>query len=116
MVKNSRQPLLYVLHSSKLYGTERVALDTAQGLADEFDPILFGPPGPAMDEAERLGFQARRFRGAKQFAKSLRECLKQYRSLTFVATGVMHSGVCLALNVLYRRKIKHFHIVHGGAT
>ena len=71
MPNQSRQPLLYVLHSSKLHGTERVALDTARGLADEFEPILFGPPGPAMEEAERLGFEARRFSGAAEFAKSL---------------------------------------------
>jgi glycosyltransferase involved in cell wall biosynthesis len=116
MPNPSRHPLLYILHSSKLYGTERVALDTAQGLAADFEPILFGPPGPAMDEAEKLGFEARRFRGPKQFAKSLRPCLAQYSSLTFVATGVMHSAVCLMLNTLYRRRIKHFHIVHGGSN
>jgi glycosyltransferase involved in cell wall biosynthesis len=111
-----RYPLLYILHSSQLHGTERVALDTAQGLADEFEPILFGPPGPAMEEAEKLGFQVRRFHGAAQFAKSLRPILAQNKSLTFVATGVMHSAVCLMLNVLYRRRIVHYHIVHGGST
>jgi glycosyltransferase involved in cell wall biosynthesis len=116
MVDRARHPLLYILHSSNLHGTERVALDTAQGLADEFEPILFGPPGPAMEEAERLGFSARRFRGAKEFARTLRPCLKQYESLTFVATGVMHSAVCLMLNLLYRRQMKHFHIVHGGSS
>jgi glycosyltransferase involved in cell wall biosynthesis len=116
MPSQNRHPLLYILHSSKLYGTERVALDTAQGLAADFEPILFGPPGPAMDEAERLGFEARRFRGAKQFAKTLRPCLARYPSLIFVATGVMHSAVCLMLNILYRRRIKHFHIVHGGSN
>lgn len=116
MVKTFRRPLLYILHSSNLHGTERVALDTAMGLADEFEPILFGPPGPAMEEAERLGFQARRFRGAKQFGKLLRPILAENESLTFVATGVMHSAVCLALNLLYRRRINHFQIVHGGAT
>jgi glycosyltransferase involved in cell wall biosynthesis len=113
---SARTPLLYILHSSKLHGTERVALDTSQGLADEFEPILFGPPGPAMDEAERLGFQARRFRGTKEFARTLRPCLRKYDSLVFVATGVMHSGVCIALNLLYRRRINHFQIVHGGSS
>jgi glycosyltransferase involved in cell wall biosynthesis len=116
MPNGSRQPLLYVLHSSKLHGTERIALDTAMGLADEFEPIIFGPPGPAMDEAERLGFEARRFNGFKEFAKSLRPCLARFDSLTFVATGVTQSAACIALNVIYRRKIRHFHIVHGGAS
>jgi|SRR5579872_5860542 len=116
MPSTPRHPLLYILHSSKLHGTERVALDTAIGLADEFEPILFGPPGPAMEEAEKLGFEARRFQGAKGFAKSLRPCLAKYESLTFVATGVMHSAVCLMLNLLYRQRINHYQIVHGGAS
>jgi glycosyltransferase involved in cell wall biosynthesis len=116
MPSDSRKPLLYILHSSKLHGTERMALDTAQGLKDEMQPMLFGPPGPAMEEAERLGFEAVRFRGAKDFAKKLRPYLAKYKSMTFVATGVMHSGVCLALNLLYRRKIDHFQIVHGGSS
>jgi len=116
MQSSSRQPLLYILHSSSLHGTERVALDTASGLKDEFEPILFGPPGPAMEEAERLGFEARRFRSRGEFAKSLRLCLAKYESLTFVATGVMHSAVCLILNLLYRRRIRHYHIVHGGSS
>jgi len=116
MPKSSRKPLLYILHSSNLHGTERVALDTAQGLADEFETILFGPPGPAMEEAERLGFRAVRFSGARQFAKMLRPFMARYESFTYVATGVMHSAVCLALNVLYRRQILHYQIVHGGST
>jgi glycosyltransferase involved in cell wall biosynthesis len=116
MPNGSRQPLLYILHSSSLHGTERVALDTASGLKDEFEPILFGPPGPAMEEAERLGFEARRFTSRGEFAKSLRQCLAKYESLTFVATGVMHSAVCLMLNLLYRRRIRHYHIVHGGSS
>jgi glycosyltransferase involved in cell wall biosynthesis len=115
MAVDTRHPLLYVLHSSHLFGTERMALATVQGLADEFRPILFGPPGEAMDLAEKMGYGVRRFRGAKQFAKVLRPELKENRSLTFVATGVVQSGVCIALNLLYRRKINHIHIVHGGA-
>ena len=93
-----------------------MALDTALGLKNEMEPILFGPPGPAMEEAEKLGFQAVRFRGAKDFAKKLRPFLAKYKSLTFVATGVVQSAVCLALNTLYWRKIKHFQIVHGGSS
>jgi glycosyltransferase involved in cell wall biosynthesis len=116
MSSDSRKPLLYILHSSKLHGTERMALDTAQGLKDEMLPILFGPPGPAMEEAEKLGFEAVRFRGAKDFAKKLKPFLSKFKSMTFVATGVSQSAVCLALNILYRRKVDHFQIVHGGSS
>jgi glycosyltransferase involved in cell wall biosynthesis len=114
MPTDSRHTLFYVLHSSHLFGTERMALATVQGLAGEFRPILFGPPGEAMDLAEKMGFEARRFRGAKELAKVLRPELKANRSLTYVATGVMQSAVCIGLNLLYRRKINHIQIVHGG--
>lgn len=92
-----------------------MAIATMQGLAGEFRPILFGPPGPAMDEAQRLGLETHPFRGAKEFAAALRPCLREHRELTFVATGVVQSAVCIALNILYRRRIRHFQIVHGGA-
>ena len=114
MPADTRHPLFYVLHSSHLFGTERMALATVAGLADEFRPILFGPPGEAMDLAEKIGYAARRFRGAKELAKVLRPELKANRSLTFVATGISQSAVCIALNLLYRRKINHIQIVHGG--
>lgn len=115
MGESGRHPLLYVLHGAQLYGTERMAIATLQGLADEFEPILFGPPGPAMDEAQSREFATHRFRGAKEFAAVLRPCLREHRAMTFVATGVVQSAVCIALNVLYRRRIRHFQIVHGGA-
>ena len=41
-------PLVYALHSGNLYGTERMALATLQGLRDRFDPVLLAPPGPAL--------------------------------------------------------------------
>jgi glycosyltransferase involved in cell wall biosynthesis len=108
-------PLVYVLHSSKLYGTERMALETLFGLRGEFEPILFSPPGPAMDEAEKRGCQVQRFGDKKEFSLSLRRCLAKYPSLTFVATGVVQSAICIFWNLFYRRQIKHFQIVHGGA-
>jgi glycosyltransferase involved in cell wall biosynthesis len=109
-----RHPVLYVLHSSQLYGTERMALATAEGLADEFETILFGPPGPALVEAERLGFQTREYRSCKDLAYVLMPLLSRYQSLTFVGTGPRYHIVCIALNAFYGRRIKHVQIVHGG--
>jgi glycosyltransferase involved in cell wall biosynthesis len=109
-----RHPLLYVLHSSQLYGTERMALATAEGLADEFDTIFIGPPGPALVEAERLGFQTRRFLTSKDLAYVLMPLLEKYPSLTFVGTGPRYNIVCIALNMYYGRRINQIQIVHGG--
>ncbi|MGD0461406.1 MAG: glycosyltransferase family 4 protein [Tepidisphaeraceae bacterium] len=110
-----RHPVLYVLHSSQLYGTERMALATARGLADEFETIFIAPPGAALVEAERLGFQTCRYRTSKDLALVLGPLLKRYPSLTFVATGPRYNLVCIALNVFYRRRIKQIQMVHGGA-
>src|SRR5271170_6140689 len=115
MPQRKLHPLVYVLHSSQLYGTERMALATAQGLADEFETIFIGPPGPGLVEAQRLGFQTREYISSMDLAKVLRPLLKQYRSLTFVGTGPRYNLVCIALNLYYRRKIKHIQILHGGS-
>lgn len=110
----SRLPLLYALHSGNLYGTERMALATAKGLRDEYEPTMFAPPGPALEAATPLGFGIRAFSSAKEFAKQVRPLIADHRELAFVATGVVHSLACLAWNMIYRRNIVHLHVVHGG--
>jgi len=107
-------PLLYALHSGNLYGTERMALATVQGLLDEFEPTLFAPPGPALQEAERRGIAVRAFASPLEFARQLRPYFARHARLAFVATGVVHSLACLGLQLFYRRKVTHLHIVHGG--
>jgi glycosyltransferase involved in cell wall biosynthesis len=110
-----RHPLVFVLHSSNLYGTERMSLATAEGLSNEFEPIFLAPPGPALTEAERLGFATGTYRTSLDLAKALRPILKAKKSLTLVATGPRYSLVCMAINLLYQRKIKQVQIVHAGA-
>ena len=107
-------PLVYALHSGNLYGTERMALATLQGLRDHFDPVLLAPPGPALAEAARLGIPGESFANPREFALRLRPWLARHRRLAFVATGVVHSLAFLALNVWYRRQSVHLHLVHGG--
>lgn len=109
-------PLVYSLHSGNLYGTERMALSTASGLLDDFTPIILAPPGPALEEAAKRNFEAIPFRSAWEFALALRGILARGPKFAFLATGVMHSSLCLAWNRLYRRKIAHLHLVHGGAS
>jgi glycosyltransferase involved in cell wall biosynthesis len=105
---------LYVLHSGNLYGTERMALATLEGLRDRYTPVLFAPPGPALLEAQRLGIETMAFRNASELAVALRPWLARYRRIAFAATGVSHSLIFIALNMLYRRHGVHVHLVHGG--
>ncbi len=110
-----RPLLIYALHSGNMYGTERMAIATAKGLASSYECVIMAPEGPALEESRRLGFRAVPFQGARQFAVSLWKLLLSSSRIVFFATGVMHSLVCLSLNTVLRRKIAHLHMVHGGA-
>lgn len=109
------RPLLaYALHSGNLYGTERMALETASGLADEFDPVILAPEGPALAEARRRGFGAVAFAAPRDVARALWMLLGPRRDVAFFATGLVHSAAFLAVNALRRRRAAHLHVVHGG--
>ena len=105
---------LYALHSGNLYGTERMALVTLDGLRERYTPVLFAPEGPALEEARRLGIQAHGFRGPVSLARALWPYLWRYPRVAFAATGIMHSLVFLSLNGVFRRRNVHLHLVHGG--
>jgi len=111
---DAHHPLVYVLHSSSMYGTERMALATAKGLAGKFNTIFVGPRGPAMWEAERLGFPTHYFQTTKALVQVIRLLLRQYPSLTFASTLPRYSILCKALNVVYRRNINHIYVMHGS--
>ncbi len=110
----SRIPLLYVLHSGNLYGTERMALATAEGLADQFDCVIVSPPGPVEKEALRLGFGTLSFSSPLQLLKVLRPFFASYPAMGVIATGVSQSLAVIGLNKLYNRRVSHLHVVHGG--
>jgi glycosyltransferase involved in cell wall biosynthesis len=114
MNRSHRPVLLYTLHSGNLYGTERMALVTLEGLRAEFRPVLFAPEGPALEEARRLGIEAEPFEGAWGLARALWPYLRQADRVAFAATGVAHSLLFIALNTLWRRQAVHLHLVHGG--
>jgi glycosyltransferase involved in cell wall biosynthesis len=107
-------PLYYALHSGNLYGTERMALATLQGLADRYAPHLFAPDGPVHAEAARLGIPAEPFAGPLDLVRRLQRHVAARRSYAFVATGVVHSLACVALAARYGRPRAHLHLVHGG--
>ena len=92
-----------------------MSLTTAAGLSDEFEAIFLAPPGPALGEAERLGFSTGTYRTSGDLARALRPILRAKKSLTLVATGPRYSLVCMGLNLLYRRTIRHIQMVHAGA-
>ena len=116
MKSSEKQTLVYALHCGGLYGTERMALATASGVADRFRLVIFAPAGRALEEAARLGMETETFANSKEFARKLRRELAQSRHVAFVATSVSQSLIYIALNSLYRRPGSHIHMVHGGAS
>lgn len=110
----SRIPLLYILHSGNLYGTERMALATAEGLADRFDCVILSPEGPAQAEAGRIGLKALAFGSTTELARLIRPTFAASHKVAVIATGVSHSLAAIALNAVYRRQMVHLHVVHGG--
>jgi glycosyltransferase involved in cell wall biosynthesis len=103
-----------MLHSGKLYGTERMALATADGLRGDFDACFVAPEGEALSEAAERGFSAQPFYSARDMALRIRGIFARHRQVAVMATGVAHSLACIAWTALYRRKVAHLHIVHGG--
>ncbi|MBK1643671.1 glycosyl transferase [Thiocapsa imhoffii] len=106
--------LVYVLHSGNLYGTERMALATLEGLRDDFSPLLCSPAGPVIAEAQQRGVATCVFENPRDLAQILRRELAQHRDVCFAATAVTHSVLFAALNLFYRRRGVHVHMVHGG--
>jgi glycosyltransferase involved in cell wall biosynthesis len=110
----TRIPLLYMLHSGNLYGTERMALATAEGLADKFDCVILSPQGPVQAEAARIGLRALSFSSTLELARLARPTFAASREVAVIATGVAHSLAAISLNAAYRRRMAHLHVVHGG--
>lgn len=110
----SRIPLLYMLHSGNLYGTERMALATAEGLSDKFECVILSPDGPVQAEATRIGLKAQSFSSAFELAQLIRPTFAKSKNLAVIATGVAHSLAAISLNAVYRRRMAHLHVVHGG--
>lgn len=107
-------PIVYILHSGKLYGTERMALATLIGLEQQGRGLLLAPPGPVHAEAERLGIVAQSFSSTTELAQRLWSFLRCHRHFNLIATGVSHSLMAQSLAWAQRCSMTHVHVVHGG--
>jgi len=109
-------PLIYSLHSGNLYGTERMALATIEALGSDFDPVILAPAGPVHGEAKRLGMQSHVLNSNKEFFTFARPCFAAFRRVVLFSTQVVHSVMAAMMNVVYRRRLAHLHMVHGGTN
>lgn len=107
-------PIIYILHSGNLYGTERMALATMTGLGQQGHGLLLAPPGPVHEEARALGIPSQVFRSPGDLLRGLTPAFRKHRELNLIATGVSHSLLAHALSTFFRCKLHHVHVVHGG--
>lgn len=114
MQANPLPPLIYVLHSGNLYGTEQMALATLTGLRSQFEPLLLAPPGLVHAEAMRLGLESQIFSSVPVMVRQLARALCRHKQPRLVATGIAHSLVAYTLSHMMRRPLVHLHVVHGG--
>jgi glycosyltransferase involved in cell wall biosynthesis len=108
-------PLLYALHSGNLYGTERMALATAQALGPQFHVVIIAPDGPVHAEARRLGYATIVYRSPLQLLFAIRPYYAAHRKVLSINTRVLQSLVAAVWERVYFRKPANLQVVHGGA-
>lgn len=117
---NQDAPLLYVLHSGNLYGTERMALATLTGLREYRTRVVIAPnaygKGSVEEAARAAGFETRAFNDRPELLKALLPFFLRHRSIDVIGTGVAQSLLCLLLSVLFRVRLRQLHVVHGGTN
>ena len=109
-------PLIYVLHSGQLYGTERMAMIAVKGISHEFQPILLAPPGLLLAEAKHQGLATECFRNNWDLGNRLKSYLVEHQKVVFVTTSVSQSICIMLWNLFYHRQLVHLLMVHGGVN
>jgi len=107
-------PLLYSLHSGALYGTERMALATAQALGPGYRVVIIAPEGPVHQEARRLGYETIVFQSFLQYLRAIRPFYAGNRRVLSINTRVVHSIAAAFWETIYRRPSANLQVIHGG--
>jgi glycosyltransferase involved in cell wall biosynthesis len=110
--------LLYILHCGNLYGTERMALATLEGLGEYGRRVVVAPPpgsGASVSEAAaRAGYETVVFDRRLGLLKSLLPWFLRHRSIDVIGTGVVHTMACHLLGKVFGVKVRQLHVSHGG--
>ncbi|CAB3746248.1 MULTISPECIES: glycosyltransferase family 4 protein [Burkholderia] len=107
-------PLVYILHSGQLFGTERMAVRTLAALEGCFDRTIVAPAGPVHDHARAHGLRTVRAGTPAELARFLWRTGRTHRACVVAATGLSHTLVAIAMQWLSGCPTTHVHVVHGG--
>jgi glycosyltransferase involved in cell wall biosynthesis len=97
-----------------MFGTERMALATLDGLGAPQCMIL-APPGSIEKEAAARGHLVLPAPNHFQLLREIEGLLRKHRELVFLTTTVPQAFAVHAMSLLYRRRVSHLHVVHGGS-
>ncbi len=111
---DSRTPIIYLLHSGNLFGTERMALETLAALP-EYLPIVLCPPGPLQDLTAARGIETHLVTSRRSMAVAVFALFRRRRRLICLSTSLTHVLWISLANLRFRRRLTHLHLVHGGA-
>lgn len=106
-------PLVYILHSGNLFGTERMALETLDGLGAG-NCITISPKGSLLGESASRGHRAIAAEGGLKLMRELIRLMQAHEQLVFFSTTVGQAFLISFVNAFFRRRIAHLHPVHGG--
>lgn len=117
-VRKKKPLLIYVLHSGNLYGTERMALTTIEGM-DEYDArVVFAPPpsgnASVCIAAQEAGFETEVFRTRRDLSRHLIRWFLRYRSIDVIGTGAGQSLLCHLLARVLFVELRQLQVAHGG--
>lgn len=116
--REKKPALLYILHSGNLYGTERMALATLEGMSDYRERVVFAPaPGgtASVGAVARLaGYEYVPFDTRASLLRKLVSYFLHYEAIDIIGTGVVHSTFCHWLGKLFGVRVRQLHVAHGG--
>jgi glycosyltransferase involved in cell wall biosynthesis len=107
-------PLIYVLHSGQMFGTERMALATLDALRGRFEGVIIAPPGPLHAAARAAGVPSEVAASRWAVLRALWRQLHRHPHSALLTTGVWQSAAGWALQRLTGGRGAHLHMVHGG--
>lgn len=118
--KRAAGAVLYFLHCGNLFGTERMALATLDGMTEYAHRVVFAPwaatSGGVILAARGRGFDAEVCQTTWQFTWAVLRWLLRNRSVDVISTGVKYSLITLVLGRLLFVRVRHLHVTHGGTS
>ncbi len=111
---DARTPMVYLLHSGNLFGTERMALETLAALP-EYRPVVVCPPGPLQTLTAERGIETLLCTSRLAWAGAIFRLFRRNRRLICLSTSLTQVLWIVLANLCFRRSLTHLHLVHGGA-